>query len=161
MSKIERETKETTIVADVRTGSGAANVRIGDRFLAHMVETLARYASLDIDIEATGDLRHHLVEDVAIVLGKFLGLMLFVLVLGIINFGVLFGQQLALNHAVREGARAAVVQSTGQNADGSAVDVPTLVRNAVSGVAMDPADVTVTNGACPGDGGKRRHHVDE
>jgi imidazoleglycerol-phosphate dehydratase len=70
MSRIERETRETTIVADVRPGTGTADVRIGDRFLAHMVETLARYASLDIDIEATGDLRHHLVEDVAIVLGK-------------------------------------------------------------------------------------------
>ena len=69
MSKLKRETKETRIVADVRVGKGEASVDIDDRFLAHMVETLARYASLDIDIEATGDLRHHLVEDVAIVLG--------------------------------------------------------------------------------------------
>jgi imidazoleglycerol-phosphate dehydratase len=69
MSKLKRETKETRIVADVRIGGGEANVGIDDRFLAHMVETLARYASLDVDIEATGDLRHHLVEDVAIVLG--------------------------------------------------------------------------------------------
>jgi imidazoleglycerol-phosphate dehydratase len=70
MSRLQRETKETTITAEVRPGSGVADVRISDRFLAHMVETLARYASLDIDIEATGDLRHHLVEDVAIVLGQ-------------------------------------------------------------------------------------------
>jgi len=70
MSKLERKTKETQIVADVRVGSGASNVEIGDRFLAHMVETLARYSALDIDIEAMGDLRHHLVEDVAIVLGQ-------------------------------------------------------------------------------------------
>ena len=69
MSKLKRETKETTIVAEVRVGSGEARVRIDDRFLAHMVETLARYSGLDIEIEATGDLRHHLVEDVAIVLG--------------------------------------------------------------------------------------------
>jgi imidazoleglycerol-phosphate dehydratase len=69
MSKLKRETKETRIVAEVRFGSGEAKVDIGDRFLAHMVETLARYASLDIEIEATSDLRHHLVEDVAIVLG--------------------------------------------------------------------------------------------
>jgi imidazoleglycerol-phosphate dehydratase len=69
MSKLKRETNETRIVADVRVGKGEASVDIDDRFLAHMVETLARYASLDIDIEATGDLRHHLVEDVAIVLG--------------------------------------------------------------------------------------------
>ena len=69
MSKLKRETKETRIVADVRIGKGEAKVDIDDRFFAHMVETLARYASLDIDIQATGDLRHHLVEDVAIVLG--------------------------------------------------------------------------------------------
>ncbi len=70
MGKLRRETKETTIVASVRRGTGVADVRITDRFLAHMVETLARYASLDIEVEATGDLRHHLVEDVAIVLGQ-------------------------------------------------------------------------------------------
>jgi len=70
MSKLKRETKETRIVADVRIGNGEARVDIDDRFLAHMVETLARYASLDIDLEGTGDLRHHLVEDVAIVLGQ-------------------------------------------------------------------------------------------
>ena len=70
MSRIRRETKETTITAEVRPGTGVSDVRISDRFLAHMVETLARYASLDIEIEAEGDLRHHLVEDVAIVLGQ-------------------------------------------------------------------------------------------
>ena len=69
MSKLARQTKETTIVAEVRIGAGEADVRSGDRFLAHMVETLARYAGLDVTLEATGDLRHHLVEDVAIVLG--------------------------------------------------------------------------------------------
>ena len=70
MSRLERVTNETTIVANVRLGTGVANVVIGDRFLAHMVETLARYSGLDIDVEASGDLRHHLVEDVAIVLGQ-------------------------------------------------------------------------------------------
>jgi imidazoleglycerol-phosphate dehydratase len=69
MSKLKRETKETRIVADVRIGSGAAKVTTDDRFLAHMVETLARYGGLDVQLEATGDLRHHLIEDVAIVLG--------------------------------------------------------------------------------------------
>lgn len=69
MSKLKRETKETQIVAEVRIGTGLSNVDIDDRFLAHMVETLARYAGLDINLKATGDLRHHLVEDVAITLG--------------------------------------------------------------------------------------------
>jgi imidazoleglycerol-phosphate dehydratase len=69
VSKLRRETKETRIVADVRIGSGTAKVDTGDRFLTHMVETLAHYGGLDIEVDATGDLRHHLIEDVAIVLG--------------------------------------------------------------------------------------------
>lgn len=69
MSKLSRQTKETRIVADVRRGSGEARVEVDDRFLAHMVETLARYAGLDVELEAQGDLRHHLIEDVAITLG--------------------------------------------------------------------------------------------
>ncbi len=69
MSKLQRVTRETQIVAEVRRGTGVADVRVDDRFLAHMVETLARYAAVDITLEAKGDLRHHLVEDVAITLG--------------------------------------------------------------------------------------------
>ena len=69
MSKLKRTTTETQIVADVRIGSGAASIDVDDGFLAHMVETLARYAGLDIELQATGDLKHHLVEDVAITLG--------------------------------------------------------------------------------------------
>ena len=69
MSKLQRVTRETQIVADVRPGTGAADISVDDRFLAHMVETLARYAAVDITLEATGDLLHHLVEDVAITLG--------------------------------------------------------------------------------------------
>jgi len=69
MSKLKRDTKETQIVCDVRKGTGSTQVMVEDRFLAHMVETLARYASLDVVLEARGDLRHHLVEDVAITLG--------------------------------------------------------------------------------------------
>jgi imidazoleglycerol-phosphate dehydratase len=69
MSKLKRDTKETQIVANVRIGSGQAKVDVDDRFLAHMIETLARYSGVDIELQATGDLRHHLIEDVAIVLG--------------------------------------------------------------------------------------------
>ena len=69
MSKLKRETKETQIVANVRVGSGAANVTTDEQFLTHMVVTLAKYSGVDIDLEATGDLRHHLIEDVGILLG--------------------------------------------------------------------------------------------
>ena len=69
MSTLKRDTRETQIEIDVQLGTGEADVTVDDRFLAHMVETLARYAGLDIRLKAEGDLRHHLVEDVAISLG--------------------------------------------------------------------------------------------
>jgi imidazoleglycerol-phosphate dehydratase len=38
-------------------------------FLDHMLLTLARYAGLSMRVEASGDLRHHILEDVAICVG--------------------------------------------------------------------------------------------
>lgn len=69
MSRIKRATKETQIDLEVRRGGGAIEVATGDVFLDHMVTTLARYAGLLVNLKAKGDLRHHLVEDVAIALG--------------------------------------------------------------------------------------------
>ena len=47
----------------------AASISTGAPFLDHMLHTLGRYAALDLRVRASGDLRHHLVEDVAITLG--------------------------------------------------------------------------------------------
>lgn len=69
MSRIRRETGETTITLDVKREGSTIQVDTGDPFLDHMLITLARYAGLGLTVEATGDLRHHLVEDVAITLG--------------------------------------------------------------------------------------------
>ena len=69
MSKLKRSTKETRIVCQVIRGTGSAHITVDEPFLQHMVETLARYASLDVTLEAEGDMRHHLIEDVAITLG--------------------------------------------------------------------------------------------
>jgi imidazoleglycerol-phosphate dehydratase len=69
MSRIERETSETKISLEVRRGEGPIDVETGDPFLDHMLTTLARYAGLALELRATGDLRHHLVEDVGISLG--------------------------------------------------------------------------------------------
>jgi imidazoleglycerol-phosphate dehydratase len=41
----------------------------GEPFLDHMLTTLARYAGVRLAVQARGDLRHHLIEDVAITLG--------------------------------------------------------------------------------------------
>ena len=69
MSVIVRETKETHIRVQVERGAGTATVQTGVPFLDHMMVTLARYSGLDVSITATGDLRHHLIEDVAIAFG--------------------------------------------------------------------------------------------
>lgn len=69
MSTITRETRETQIRVRLTRGTGTATVSTGEPFLDHMLVTLARYAGLDLDVTATGDLRHHLIEDVGIAVG--------------------------------------------------------------------------------------------
>ena len=69
MTRLKRETRETKVELALDRGGGAIKVETGEKFLNHMVETLARYAGLGLDLKATGDLRHHLIEDVGICLG--------------------------------------------------------------------------------------------
>jgi len=69
MKQITRKTRETDIKVQVKPGTGVASVNTGAKFLDHMMTTLARYSGVDITISATGDLKHHLIEDVAIALG--------------------------------------------------------------------------------------------
>lgn len=69
MTRMTRETKETQITLAVNAGGGDINVTTDEPFLTHMVETLARYAGIGLELQATGDLKHHLIEDVAIALG--------------------------------------------------------------------------------------------
>lgn len=70
-AKVSRETKETGIqVALDIDGSGTCKCAVPDKFLKHMVETLAKYSGVDLSVAAKGDLEHHLIEDVAIALGR-------------------------------------------------------------------------------------------
>jgi imidazoleglycerol-phosphate dehydratase len=69
MTIVERNTRETQIRLEVSPGSGTARVDTTIPFLDHMLVTLGRYASLALTLIARGDLRHHLVEDVAIAFG--------------------------------------------------------------------------------------------
>jgi len=68
---VQRGTKETQVRVKLRLdGSGKSKCDIPDEFLRHMVETLAKYSHADLEISARGDIDHHLVEDVAITLGR-------------------------------------------------------------------------------------------
>jgi len=69
MSRISRRTGETVIDLEVTRSGGAIEADTGEPFLDHMLVTLARYAGLGLSVRATGDLRHHTIEDVAIALG--------------------------------------------------------------------------------------------
>ncbi len=69
MTRLKRSTRETTIRLSLEREGGDVRVTTDEPFLTHMVETLAKYGGLRLELEATGDLKHHLVEDVAIALG--------------------------------------------------------------------------------------------
>ena len=84
MVKVVRRTKETHV--DIRVGISASPSpsievatfvkpkKVGEPdeslvFYDHMLTAFARYAGLDLRIDARGDLRHHLMEDVALAIG--------------------------------------------------------------------------------------------
>ncbi|MGI0092419.1 MAG: imidazoleglycerol-phosphate dehydratase HisB [Nitrososphaerales archaeon] len=71
IAEIETETKETKIRAEVNLdGTGKSRVSTGTKFLDHMLASLSTHSLIDIDLRATGDLRHHIIEDCAIALGR-------------------------------------------------------------------------------------------
>lgn len=70
MTQVVRETRETKIRMSLDNGAGESRSETGIPFLDHMMVTLARYAGLTLDLQASGDLPHHTIEDVAIVTGK-------------------------------------------------------------------------------------------
>jgi Flp pilus assembly protein TadG len=70
---------------------------------------------------------------------------LLLLLFGIVEFGVLFGQWQTLTNAAREGAREAVVFRVGCVAANVEADVQTRVANyaAAAGITVNPGDITV------------------
>jgi imidazoleglycerol-phosphate dehydratase len=74
LATVKRETKETNISLELNVdGSGKCEVNTGISMFDHLLEQVARHGVFDIKLSATGDDQHHLVEDVAICLGKALG----------------------------------------------------------------------------------------
>lgn len=69
-AKRQRNTKETDVQVTLDLDGDGIDVATGHAFLDHMLETLARYAGIGLSVEATGDMDHHLIEDVGITLGR-------------------------------------------------------------------------------------------
>lgn len=68
---INRETKETTIKVELNIdGKSQFQITTGIRFFDHMLSQLAQHGIFDLKVSATGADQHHIVEDVAISLGK-------------------------------------------------------------------------------------------
>ena len=67
---VERNTAETRIRVEVTPGSGLAHVTTSVPFLDHMLVALAKYSGLDLTVAASGDLRHHIIEDVGLTVGS-------------------------------------------------------------------------------------------
>lgn len=66
---VERSTKETQVRVEASLGSGVATVDTTVPFLDHMLTALAKYSGIDLVVRASGDLRHHIIEDVALTVG--------------------------------------------------------------------------------------------
>ena len=68
---LSRNTAETEVTIELNLdGTGRADIKTNIKFLTHMLELLAKHSQIDLKIECAGDLQHHIVEDVAIVLGQ-------------------------------------------------------------------------------------------
>ncbi|WP_328644216.1 imidazoleglycerol-phosphate dehydratase HisB [Amycolatopsis sp. NBC_00348] len=74
IGKVERTTKESSISVQLDLdGSGEVEISTGVPFYDHMLTAFGVHGSLDLKVEATGDVHidaHHTVEDTAIVLGQ-------------------------------------------------------------------------------------------
>jgi imidazoleglycerol-phosphate dehydratase len=70
MTVTKRETSETSIRVELRRGGATTKIETGNGFLDHMLNAFARYSGLTLDITASSDLKHHLIEDVALTLGR-------------------------------------------------------------------------------------------
>ncbi len=68
---IKRETKETNISLELDIdGGGNYEMVTGIRMFDHLLAQLAKHGIFDMKVSAIGDDQHHLVEDVAICLGR-------------------------------------------------------------------------------------------
>lgn len=68
---VKRQTRETDITLELNIdGRGASDIATGIPMFDHLLSQVARHGTFDIKLAAKGDDPHHLIEDIALVLGK-------------------------------------------------------------------------------------------
>jgi imidazoleglycerol-phosphate dehydratase len=73
-AKIERETRETKVSLELGVdGTGQAKISTGIKMFDHLLSQLAQHGRFNLSVSASGDDEHHVIEDVAICLGKAFG----------------------------------------------------------------------------------------
>ncbi len=70
-AEVSRKTPETEISIKVNLDAqGKVEISTGTAFFDHLVTSLATHSLIDITAKVKGDLKHHVIEDVAICLGQ-------------------------------------------------------------------------------------------
>jgi len=72
-SEVERKTKEVSIVAKIDLdGKGISKINTGIDFLDHIIISFSKHSKIDIQLDAKSEdgIKHHLIEDIGIVLGQ-------------------------------------------------------------------------------------------
>lgn len=69
-ASITRKTDETNITCELNLdGSGTYKIETTFKFMDHMLALLAKHSGIDLKVKASGDLTHHIIEDIGISLG--------------------------------------------------------------------------------------------
>jgi imidazoleglycerol-phosphate dehydratase len=70
-AQVKRRTRETDITVELKiNGSGGYEISTSLPFFDHLLASFAKHGRFDLVLRAQGDHEHHIVEDVAIVLGQ-------------------------------------------------------------------------------------------
>ena len=68
---MKRDTREVTIKVKLNVdGIGRCKIETEIEFLNHVLSTIAKHSLFDLEVVASGDLKHHLAEDVALAFGE-------------------------------------------------------------------------------------------
>ncbi len=68
---VTRETSETAVHVELAIdGTGVSGMSTGVRMFDHLLTQVSRHGLFDLTVSASGDNQHHIVEDVAICMGR-------------------------------------------------------------------------------------------